>query len=199
MPSKNFQDLIKKNSHSFTFKILPFHWIFCVLEVFSGPKVLKVANPAPLLDPWALWYMESWNYMAHGPCIHEYFWWPEYEHRLGRQVSVPSWFSQTPPLNFLSGLCFTIGGKADWKINKVSPDVYWIMVWRQVIAICHDIQLILYGVTGLRLSFVMREGTQMLGCFHCLKYVMFPVVSVWEQEGSCTCIDSRVEGHRITA
>ncbi len=22
---------------------------------------------------WALWYMESWNHMAHGPCIHEYF------------------------------------------------------------------------------------------------------------------------------
>ena len=24
-----------------------------------------------------LWYMESWNYMARGPCIHEYFQSPE--------------------------------------------------------------------------------------------------------------------------
>ena len=24
--------------------------------------------------PWPLWYMESSNHMAHGPCIHEYFW-----------------------------------------------------------------------------------------------------------------------------
>ncbi len=31
--------------------------------------------------------------MAHRPCIHEYFWWPEYEHRLGRQVEVSPWFS----------------------------------------------------------------------------------------------------------
>ncbi len=22
---------------------------------------------------WTLWYMESWNHMANGPCIHEYF------------------------------------------------------------------------------------------------------------------------------
>ncbi len=22
---------------------------------------------------WPLRYMESWNHMAHGPCIHEYF------------------------------------------------------------------------------------------------------------------------------
>ncbi len=22
---------------------------------------------------WDLWYMESWNHMAHEPCIHEYF------------------------------------------------------------------------------------------------------------------------------
>ncbi len=22
---------------------------------------------------WPLWYIESWNHMAHGPCIHEYF------------------------------------------------------------------------------------------------------------------------------
>ena len=20
--------------------------------------------------PWPVWYMESWNHMAHGPCIH---------------------------------------------------------------------------------------------------------------------------------
>ena len=23
--------------------------------------------------PWGLCYMESWNHVAHGPCIHEYF------------------------------------------------------------------------------------------------------------------------------
>ena len=23
--------------------------------------------------PWPLWYIESWNRMTHGPCIHEYF------------------------------------------------------------------------------------------------------------------------------
>ncbi len=39
------------------------------------------------------------NYMAHGPCIHEYFWRPEYEYRLGRQVGVPLWVTQTLPLN----------------------------------------------------------------------------------------------------
>ena len=33
--------------------------------------------------------MESWSHMAHGPCIHEYFWWPEYEYRLDRQVGTP--------------------------------------------------------------------------------------------------------------
>ncbi len=47
----------------------------------------------------------SWNHMAHGPCIHEYFWWPEYEYRLGRQVGAPLWFTKTLPLKTFLRQC----------------------------------------------------------------------------------------------
>ncbi len=41
----------------------------------------------------------TFHHMAHGPCIHEYFQWPKYEHRLHRQVRAPLWFSLTLHLN----------------------------------------------------------------------------------------------------
>ena len=44
------------------------------------------------------------NHMAHGPCIHEYFQWPEHEHRLHRQVGGLVWFSPTLPLKIFSFL-----------------------------------------------------------------------------------------------
>ena len=50
--------------------------------------------------PWAIWFK---------PCIHEYFWWPEYEYRLDRQTGAPLWFTQTFPLKmFASGNLFFV-------------------------------------------------------------------------------------------
>ena len=36
--------------------------------------------------------------LAHSHTLHEYYQLPEYEHRLGRRVRAPLWFSQTLPL-----------------------------------------------------------------------------------------------------
>ncbi len=43
--------------------------------------------------PWPLWYMESWNHMAHGPCFLVLS-----MTRVCQQVGAPLWFSPTLPL-----------------------------------------------------------------------------------------------------
>ncbi len=59
--------------------------------------VLVVWTQKGAPGPYGTWKVGT-IIMAHGPCIHEYVWWPEYEHRLGRQVKVAPWFYPTPPL-----------------------------------------------------------------------------------------------------
>ncbi len=67
----------------------------------------------PMLIPWlskVLMNTRSMGHMVptfHGPCIHEYFQWPEYEHRLCRQVGTPLWFSPTLPLKWSKCLANT--------------------------------------------------------------------------------------------
>ncbi len=77
--------------------------------------------------PWVLWDMASRNHMAHGPCIYEYFQWPDYGYRLRRQVEAPLWFSGRVTLK--SSAFSAI--KRTWQSSNQS--VVWYLAMRKLV------------------------------------------------------------------
>ncbi len=55
-PSYNFQDLSEKNPHSFSFKILRFHWIFCVLCFCPRAYDFDAKHTINFKRPYVTWH-----------------------------------------------------------------------------------------------------------------------------------------------